>query len=206
MTDRTLTVQASATREQIPELATVEVTAIGEAESVSGARAAAEDHAHTIRDAVTAAPTDRIQTVDIRVEDTDEMFTPDGDARYQSTEKLQIACAAETAEDVVMEVADAGGRVQMVEFRVHEDLSQELREEALVAATKKARRKADGIAAAEGLSITHIEEITTGEASSEMGSIVDTALESYENENFYPAPVTISESITVTYALESETA
>jgi uncharacterized protein YggE len=134
------------------------------------------------------------------------MFTPDGDARYQSTEKLHIACAAETAEEVVMEVSDAGGRVQTIDFYLHEDINQQLREEALVEATEQARRKADRIAATEGLTVSEIEKINTCEESSGMENIVDTALECYEADNFYPAPVTVSESVTVTYTLEANTA
>jgi len=206
MTDRTLTVQAFATREQTPDLATVEVSAIGEGDSVAAARTASRDRAHMIEDAVTAAPADRIQTVDVRVEDTEEVFAPDGDAQYQSTEKLHIACAAETAEEVVVEVSDAGGCVETIDFYVHEDVNQQLQEEALAEATEQARRKADRIAAAEGLSVSRVEEIRTGDESSEMGSIVDTALERYDADNFHPTPVTVSEAVTVTYALETDTA
>jgi uncharacterized protein YggE len=159
-----------------------------------------------IEDAVTAAPADRIQTVDVRVEDTEEVFAPDGDAQYQSTEKLHIACAAETAEEVVVEVSDAGGCVETIDFYVHEDVNQQLQEEALAEATEQARRKADRIAAAEGLSVSRVEEIRTGDESSEMGSIVDTALERYDADNFHPTPVTVSEAVTVTYALETDTA
>jgi uncharacterized protein YggE len=205
MTDRTLTVQAAATREQTPDLATVELSAIGEGDSVAAARAASRDRAHIIENTVTAAPADRIKTVDVRVEDTEEAFSPDGDAQYQSTEKLHIACAAEMAEEVVVEVSDSGGRVQAIEFYVHEDVNQQLKEEALTEATERARRKADRIAVAEGLSVSGVEEIRTGEESSDMGNLVETALGRYEADNFYPAPVTVSESVTVTYALGTDT-
>lgn len=93
MTRRTITTDATGRREATPELATVEVTAIGEGESAAVARATARDRSSTIRELVTTVSDDQIQTVNLQVEDTFEMFDPNTDAQYQQpSDSTLIVC------------------------------------------------------------------------------------------------------------------
>jgi hypothetical protein len=68
----------------VPELATIEVTAIGEDDGPAIARAETRDQAETIRESVTAVSRDQIQTVDIEAAETGSMFEPDVDAEYMA--------------------------------------------------------------------------------------------------------------------------
>jgi uncharacterized protein YggE len=134
MTARTITTSATAQRTETPDLATVEATAIGEGDSVTAARTTARGRTTTIRESVTVVPTDQIQTVDLQIENTDEMFDPATDTAYQATERLHIDCVPETAEEVVVEVTDANGTIRNVQFYLHEDIHRQLQNEALTAA------------------------------------------------------------------------
>jgi len=204
MTSRTLTTDATARREATPDLATVEVTATGDGESAAVARSTARDRAATVRESVTAAPSDRVRTVDFQIEDASEAFAPDIDAGYRATERLRVDCVPETVERVVVDATDAGGTVRDVQFRIHEDVRRRLRDEALAAATNRAREKAERVAAAEGLVVDGVRDVTTGEVSSGMESIVDEALESSPDTDLHPAPVTVSGAVEVVYDLAEE--
>ena len=68
MTARTITTSATAQRTETPDLATVEVTAVGEGNSVAAARTTARDRTTTIRESVTAVSADQIRIVDLQIE------------------------------------------------------------------------------------------------------------------------------------------
>lgn len=205
MPNQIITTEAVARRETLPDLARVEVTAVGEGENTRDALALASDRASTIRESVTTVSNEQIRTVDIQVEDSSEAFvTPETDAQYVGKERLIIECIPDTAEAVVMEVTDAGGTVQTVDFYLHEDVRRRLQNEALSAAMERAREKAERMAAAEGLIISEVREATTSEASSGMQSIVDEALERGHETNLAPTPVTVTESVEVVYELTTE--
>jgi hypothetical protein len=95
----------------VPDLATVEASATGEGESASDARAIAKDQASTIRESITDISTDQIRTVDLQVQDTDEIFDPVTDAPFQATERLHINCLPENAESVVIDVTNVDGQI-----------------------------------------------------------------------------------------------
>lgn len=202
MTTPTITTAATAQCEKMPDLATVKVTTVGEGEAVPEARTTARDRTAMIRESVSAVAAEQIQTLDIEVENTDEMFDPVTDAAYQVTERLHIECVPETAEDVVMEVTDAGGCIQTVQFYLHEETHHELQDEALAGAVERARKKAESMAAAEGCDVAGVQEVTTKEMRTGMESVVDEALASDSNTDLYPKQVTISESVEVTYELQ----
>jgi uncharacterized protein YggE len=201
MTSRTITTDAVARCEAAPDLATVEAVALGEAESAGDARAIAKDRASTLRESIADASADQVRTVDLQVQDTDEMFDPATDAAFQATERLHIDCLPEAAESVVVDVANAGGRIQSVRFQLHEDKHRELRNEAIESAMERARGKAERIASAEGLALAEMRDATTKEVSTGFESIVDEALASSPETNLQPAPVTVSEGVEVVYEL-----
>jgi len=204
MTARTITTSATAQRTETPDLATVEVTAIGEGDSVVAAQTTARDRTTTIRKSVNAVPADQIQTVDLQIEDTDEMFDFVTDAAYQATERLHIDCVPETAEEVVIEVTDASGTIPNVQFYLHEDVHWQLQNEALTAAMERSREKANLIAATEGLDVAGVQDVATKDASTGMESIVDEALASGSDTDLHPEPNTVSESVEVTYELTED--
>lgn len=201
---RTITTDATGSRETVPELATVDVAVTGEGETATAARERARDRAVTLRASLTeqTVDADRVRRVDLRVEATDDLFEPVTDAAYQATERLEADCVPETAEAVVVAATDAGGTVRHVEFHLHESVRRRLQDEALEAATERAREKAERIAAAEGLTVAGVRELTTREASTGMNSIVDEALAQGDDANVHPEPVTVSAAVEAVYDLE----
>jgi len=204
MTARTITTSATAQRTETPDLATVEVTAIGEGDSVVAARTTARDRTTKIRESVTAVSADQIQTVDLQIENTDEMWDPTTDTAYQATERLHIDCVPDTAEEVAVEVTDARGTIRNVQFYLHEDIHRKLQNEALTAAMERSREKAEQMAATEGLAVAGVQDVATTDGSTGMENIVDEALGSGSDTDLHPEPITVSESVEVTYELTED--
>ena len=204
MKSRTVTVDAVGRCEAVPDLATVEAFAIGEGESASDARAIAKDRSSTLQESITDVSRDQIRTVDLQVQDTDEMFEPVTDAPFQATERLHIDCLPENAESVVVDVTNAGEQIQTVQFQLHEDKRRELQNNAISSAMERAREKAEQMAAIEGLTVAEIQEATTREVSTGFESIVDEALASNSETDLHPAPITVSEGVEVVYELSEE--
>ncbi|MFB6102794.1 MAG: SIMPL domain-containing protein [Haloplanus sp.] len=202
MTARTVTTEAVGRRKETPELAMVDVIAIGDGESAAAARTAARDRAATLRESVDAVPSDRIRTVDLTVEDSSEAFDPDTDAAYCAREQLHVECVPETAESVVVDLTDAGGTVRSVEFHHPEAVRRRLRNEALEAAMERARGKAERIAAAEGLAVGEVRTVTTQEVDTGMNGLIDDALS--DRIDLHPEPITVSEGVEVVYELVAE--
>lgn len=201
MENRTITTDAIGRQEATPELATIEAVVVGEGGTAASARTTARDRAATLRETVTTVATDQIQTVEIQVEDTDEMFEPTTDARYQATEHVHVECVPETAADVVVEVTDAGGSIRSVEFGLHETRYREFQNEALAAAMERAREKADRIAAAEGVAVSEVVDVTTQQVDTGMGSIVDEALAAGSDTDLQPTPIEIVQRVEVVYEI-----
>jgi len=201
---KTVTVHTVGRSEAVPDLATVEPFAIGESEFTNDARAAAKDRATTLRESITDVSTDQIRTVDLQVQDTDEMFDPVTDAPFQATERLHIDCISESAESVVIDVTNAGGRIQNVQFQLHEDKRRELQNNAVSSEMERAREKAGQMAAVEDLAVAEVREATTKEVSTRFDNIVDEALASSSDTDLHPVPITVSEGVEVVYELSEE--
>jgi uncharacterized protein YggE len=204
MDSQTVIVDAVGQYEAVPDLATVQAAAIGEGESTSDARAIAKDTASTIRESITDVPTDQVRTTELQVQDTDQMFEPVTDAPFQATERLHIDCVPENAESIVVDVTNAGGQIQTVQFQLHDEKCREFQNKAIRAAMERAREKAEQIAAAEGFAVGEIQEATTKEGSTGFESIVDEALASGPDTDLHPAPITVSEGVEVVYELSEE--
>lgn len=202
-TTRTITVDATAQREAIPELAAVNVTVTGGGESVAAVRGTARDRAATMRESVTTVPADAIRTVDRRVRESEELFEGEADAPYSASERLRIRCTPETTAAVVV-VTDAGGAVQSVEFRLHDEVRRRLQDEALAAAMGRARERAERIGSVEGLTVTQVQNVTTKDADTAPGGLVEEALAMGDESNLHPSPITVSETVEVVYELVGE--
>ena len=204
MTTPTLTTAGTAYREQQPSLATVEVTVRSDSDEPAVARSTARDRAETIRNSLTAVSTDQVDTVDIRVQEADEVFGPDTDSDYRAEERLMIECLPSTAEDVVIDVTEIGGTVQNVEFGLHMDAQRQLEDETLEAALDRARKKAERLATAEGMAVAGIQSISTTQPAADMDGIVDEALDQSANMDISPPPVKVSKRVEVVYELTKE--
>jgi uncharacterized protein YggE len=201
MTRRTVTVTATGRSETVPELTTVEVDATGEGDSATVARDRARDRAATIRAALRVED-ERIRTVDRRVRDASDLLGEYPDAAYWAVQTLHVDCVAETAGAVVVDATDAGGHVESVDFALHDETTRRLRDEALDAAMERAGRKAERIAAAEGLRVGEVSSVTTVEETTETSSLVDEALATGHDADFEPDPIVVSETVEVTYGLD----
>lgn len=201
MSSRTIRTDAVGRREARPELATVVVTASGDGESAVDARATARDRALAIRESVTAVSEECLRTVTCRVEAASEFFEPDTDAPYLAEEKLHVDCTPERAEDVVVAVTEAGGTVQDVRFELHDAVRRELEDEALAAAMERAREKAERVAAAEGLAVSAVREVTTGNGDEGMQPIAEEALAGIPATDFRPDPIAVTATVEAVYEL-----
>jgi len=199
MTQRTITTDATAKREAQPDIALVEIEAVGEGDSPEVAHADARDRAATVLESLKEADVseDQIRTAEVRVEDTSEMFIDsETDAAYQSAEEIQVNCAPETASEVFELAAKAGGKVSRVQFKLHDEVRHRLSDEAASAALEKARRKAERLASTEELEIKSVQEVTTTDTIGMSGLDEDFVCEEVD---LCPAPISISETVKATY-------
>ncbi len=204
MTTRTITTTATERCEEIPDLATVEVTAISEGDSVTVTRTTACNRTTMIRESMTAVSANQIQTDDLQVENIDEMFDPATDVVFQATERLHIDCVPEIGEQVIVKVTDTGGTIRTVQFSLQEEVYRQLQSEALTAAMEQTREKAEPIAATEGVELAGIQDVTTKELCAGMGRIVDGSLASGSDTELCPKPITVSESVEAAYELTED--
>ncbi|MFC7076181.1 SIMPL domain-containing protein [Haloarcula halophila] len=204
MQSPTVTVDAVGRSGAVPEVAIVEAYVTGPGDSAKDARAVVKDRAATLRESITAVAPEQVTTVEVQVQDTTEAFDPATDAPFEATERFQIECVLDHAESVVIDVTNAGGQIQTVQFQFHEETRQALQNEAIASAMDRAREKAERIAAAEGLTVTAMHEATTKDMSSGFESIVDEALASSQDVDLHPAPITVSESVEVVYDCSEE--
>lgn len=204
MASRTITTRATGYGKAPPELATVEVIAKSEGQSPSVARERVHDLALTIRESVTVVSEDQIQTTDVRIEDTTEMFDPETDAAFQAKERLRIQCCPDATAELVVEVTDVGGSINYVEFGHRKATHRQLQNEALSAAMERAREKAEQIAAAEGLTVGGIQEVTNEDSHKGFQGIIDDAIASSAENDLQPTPVTVSGEVEVVYELIEE--
>ncbi len=205
MTQRTVTTDGTGRCEMPPDRATVEVTALGEGNSARDARAMVTDRAASIRDTVADISSSQVLTIDIRVEDSDDVYGTKVDTPFQARRKLQIECSPEAVESVVVAVTDSGGRIQTVQFRLKESIYRKSTHEALSSAMKRARDKAEHIAAVEGAVLGAVQEVNVQplKTNSGMDMIVEDALASHDT-NLHPSPITVSKRVEAVYQLESE--
>ena len=204
MTRHTITTEGIGRREAVPDLATVESRMIAGGDSAAVARVAVRDRVETIRESVTSVSDAQFQTTGIEIEETSKLFEPETDAPYQATVSFRIECVPETVEPVVLEVTEGSGSITGIEFELHRDVSRRLQNEALAAATERAREKAEHIAATEGVAVGDVENVTTSDAHLNIGSLADIAWESCPDVNCQPTPVTIAASVEVTYELVTD--
>jgi uncharacterized protein YggE len=159
----------------------------------------------SLRAALSAAdvPKDCIRRTDAQLEDRDNGFEiHTDDPEYRAEFSMVIDCVPEQASDIVDAVLDAGdgSGIERITFDVGDEERLRLGEQALDEAMSVARRKAEAIAAAEGLTVGDVLEVATDNMPSGMDSIVDDALGPSES-GFHPNPVEIETSVEATFEL-----
>ena len=194
----TVTATASATRAAAPDSATVAVTALGEAPSAARARKRACNRAATVQTAIEATVEVGVETVDHRVTNSATTFDPETDAAFRAVEEFHVRCEPEAVATVVVEATDGGGGVDHVQFALTDTTRADLQAEAMTAAVDRARRKADRLAAADGLAVGTARSITTKPARPG-NEAVDGAWES--DPAVHPAPISVTERVEVEYEL-----
>lgn len=198
---RTITVDATGTCETVPELASVDIDARDEGETAAAACAGARNRAEMIRTSIQAVPDDRIRTVDFQIRDTAEAFDSTTDAAFVARERLTVDCKPEAVEAVISETTDASGTVREVHFTLQSDVEQRLEDEALGKAMERARQKAEQLVAPESLTLGDVIEVTTKNTEWGMDSLVDEALAMHSDTVVDPSPVTVSETIEVSFEI-----
>lgn len=191
-----VTVEASGRVTAHPNKAVVEFVAFGGGASAGGARRVSSDRATALREALSDVRTGEVRTVDIEVNDVNEMFDPEVDDDFLGRERMEVVCDPTTAEEVVLRVTDAGGRVESVQFQLHEEVRQEAENEAAMA---NARRKAERVAAAESRTIQQLDEITVQGDPDGFDDIVDEALDG--DADLAPSPIPVTQTLTAEYLL-----
>jgi len=202
MTDRTLTVDASAERSARPKSSRVELRVRGEGTTAAEARRDARDRGATLRESLRAVVAgEDVRRTRVTVEETDTTFEPETDLPYGASERFHVNCTPETVEEVVVCATDAGASVSDVIHTLHEARRRELRDEALAAATERAREKAERIADVEELTVGEVRCVSTHEGRTGMESLVEEALVFGECSSLDPDPVEVSAAVEVVYGL-----
>lgn len=203
MNERTITADATAERRALPELAQVTLEVTGDGTTAAEARRAVRDRASAVRTALEdAVSADRVRTTSVEVDPSSDLFEAETDLPYEASERLEVDCTPDTVEEVVVCATDAGATVPVGSHSLTEGRERDLQDEALTAATERAREKAACIAAAEGLSVGRVRRVETREVSTGMDSIVEDALANNRQSSIQPTPVTVSAAVEAVYELE----
>jgi uncharacterized protein YggE len=203
MTQRTITTDATAKRESQPDIASIEIEAVGEGASPEVAHVDARDRAATVLESLkeTDISENQIHTDKVRVEDTSDMFIEaETSAAYQSVEEIQVNCAPEATSEVFEVATKAGGKVSRVRYKLHEEVRHRLLEEAASAALEKARKKAESLASTEGLELAGVQEVTTTDTDIGMSGLDEGFV--CEEVDLCPAPISVSETVKATYEVQ----
>lgn len=224
MTDRTITTTGEATATAEPEIARIAVEARGEAETPTRARRRAAGRSEEIRaavhrttdaDAETDAsaetdetrphPTPAVRTRRVGASHRSDRFEAnESDPAYRVTEQLDVGCAPPAVDELVVAIAEAGGRVTDVTFELTPESRETLRAQAVRAATRDARRRGDAIASVEDATIEGVERVTETDTDDGMHSLVEDALGADDDHTLQPEPIGVSAAVEATYRLQPE--
>ncbi len=190
------------------DLAVVLVSVTATADTADAARGQVAADVQQMRQALRDAgvPDDDVQTVYFRI-------TPEYDygekqrelVGYEATHAFRIEAAPGDAGDVVdTAVGNGATRVDGVQFTLTDETRASLRAEALTEATTAARADADAIAEAENLELGDLMSASTSDGFGPV-PMVERALDSSAGGGqtvLEPGPVTVSASVSATYAAE----
>lgn len=203
MSNRTITTEATACRSRQPQKATIEAMIVGNSSDPASARALVRDRTETIRGSITTISSEQLQTVEIRVDEVDDLFGPETDADYRAEETLAVRCHPEQLGALVTEITDAGGTVQRVEFGLQPATRQQLQDDALEPALERAREQAERIAATEGLRLSRVHSVSTlpAKSSNNNADFADELLVDAGRKQLTPTPIEVAERVEVIYQI-----
>jgi uncharacterized protein YggE len=187
------------------DLAVVSVAMTARADSADDARGQVADGVASVRAALADAgvPEDAVTTVyfAVRPDYHDEDRAPDS---YRATHALRIETDPARAGEVVdLAVGTGATEVNGVQFTLTDETRDDLRSEALAQAVDRARADADAVAGAANLQITGVQSISVGNSYSPGPFYAEAAADrAGGSTSFAPGPVTVSASVSITYAVE----
>lgn len=204
-TNSTVSVNADATVDRVPDRATVTVAAVGRGETAEAARNNLSGDA----DAITSALENEGATVtssrfQIRPK-YEERRGGREQAGYIAVHTVEAETSdVETAGALIDAAVDAGAdRVEDVRYALSENTRQDTRKEALTTAMDNARTDAEVVAAAEGLSVGDAVTVQTGDRGRPVVyEEVAYAGDAGGRTSIEPGDVTVDASVSVTYKLE----
>jgi len=204
MSGRTITTEATAQCTQHPEVATIEATVFADSDVPTNARALARDRVETVRKSITTVSSDQLKTVEMRVDEVDDLFGPETEADYRAEETLIVQCRPDRAETIVTAIIDTGGTVQAVEFGLHQNTYHQLQDDAIEEALERAREQAERIAATEGLQVSRLLAVSTKAATPNNTDMADDLLSDVGEQQLIPTPVEVAKRVEVVYEVTDE--
>lgn len=185
-----------------PDRVLIDLAVVTRADTADEARAMAADRMDGLRSALADAGVtpDQISTT---AYDLGTRYDRDGELDgFQATHAIRVELTDVTAAGSVVDAAVAGGanRVNGVTFTLSDEKARELRGQAIADAVEFARSDAEDVAQAAGVEVTGLSHASTsGGVSPVYYGREDVA---QAGTSFEPGTVTVSVSVSATYAIE----
>ena len=198
---RTVEVDGRSSIDVAPDtfVVTIEVE-VGDS-TAARARDLEEDHRNTLRDALPDVVDDTDITVTGRyVGESTAAFEEVTTGDYTARTTLDIRCAPNALNDIVVTATDTGATIESVTPIVSDGRREELREELVTAATENARDQANHIAETLDRPITDLVSISTSDPGP-LDGFADEIIPSGVSANYDPGPVELAACVTATYEL-----
>lgn len=203
MTDRTITVEGTATRTVDHEHVTVTLRTHAEAEDAATARERAADAAATLRSELEerGLPREAVETSTFRLAHRSERHDASADdPAYRAEETLVVTCEPDQPAETVAAGAAAGASVGSIRPGVSEETRASVAEAALEEAVRDARETAETVAAADGEAAGRLRSVETTSRTRKLSGPGDPVAAADLHE-IRPGPVEIERSVTATFDL-----
>jgi uncharacterized protein YggE len=204
MSSRTISTHAVGRCEAPPDFATIEAVAKGEGDFADEAQAEAAECAARIEETVTDTTANQFETVEIQLQNGEEDLGSIGGAPFEATHELHVDCPPDRAKEVALDVVEVGGQISSIDYKLHEETSRRLEDEALAAAVERAREKAERMARIEGLAVAEVRSIANEAPGSEFNYSLDITLSTTLDGNIHPEPIGLSQQVEVEYKLTEQ--
>lgn len=207
-TDRTITVGATGKAEATPDKAIVRLSVEARSTDPAEARTQVAENVTEVRDALAAAGIDEesIRTEDFRIsEDHRPRSRRDDKVErvFVARHRLSVEVSDIDRVGTVIDAAVDSGSAQIhdVRFTLSDETQDELRSAALEDAMDQARSQATTVAAAEGLTITGAQSMSTQDSHIPHRRVQLAAMEAGGDggTDISSGPVAVTASVTVTY-------
>lgn len=195
----TITVGANGVVTAPPDVAMVTLAVEASSNSAESARAAVAENVSRLRTALSRAnvTADRIRTTAFTIRSVRD---ENGTVTYYAVHQLELRLPVADAGRIVDTAVGAGAtRVDGVTFTLVESTRRDLRATAIEHALANARTDADVVANATALSVRSVTSVQTADA--DVGPVLSERATA-PGTIFTPGPVTVTASVTVTYAAD----